>query len=117
MESLKGAANSAVETGNALLPQPTKEQRVHRDGWQSSHRVHKEFLDRTIDEADRNPKALQPPVQELKDLIEGDTRLFLLFTSMFDEIPSKQPYNRDPASHKQVRDYPQYGSMALPNSV
>ena len=30
-------------------------------------------------------------------MIEGDTRLYLLFNSMFDEVPSKKPYGNDPA--------------------
>lgn len=38
-------------------------------------------------------------------MIEGDTRLYLLFNSMFEEVPSKKPYGNDPAGHRQVRDY------------
>lgn len=37
-------------------------------------------------------------------MIENDTRLYLLFSSMFDQISSKKPYSQDPEGHKQVRD-------------
>ena len=45
-------------------------------------------------------------IQEFKQLIEGDTRLHMLFTAMFDEIPQKKPYNMDLSGEKkQIRDY------------
>ena len=37
-------------------------------------------------------------------MIEGDTRIFLLFSSMFEQVPSKKPYNNDPTGNRQVRD-------------
>jgi phosphatidylserine decarboxylase len=37
-------------------------------------------------------------------MIEEDTRLYLLFSFMFEQIP-KEPYQIDPVSHRQIRDY------------
>lgn len=48
---------------------------------------------------------LLPAVQELKDLIEGDTRIFMLFHQMFSQVPHKPPYNKDPSGQPQVRSY------------
>ena len=33
------------------------------------------------------PTELHPVLQEFKALIEGNTRIFMLFSSMFEEIP------------------------------
>lgn len=46
-------------------------------------------------------------IQEFKELIEGDTRIYLLFSSMFEEVPKKKPYGKDPTGHRQVRSYDQ----------
>jgi len=54
---------------------------------------------------ENEPKPLHPVIQEFKDMIEGNTRVYLLFSSMFQEIPSKKPYNNDPTGHKQLRDH------------
>ena len=40
-------------------------------------------------------------------MIERDTRLYMLANSMFEEIPVKKPYYKDPTGKKQVRDYHQ----------
>jgi len=84
-----------------------KEHHVHRTGsWlPSDHRIHKAWLSNIIDRVESNPKELHPVLQEFKDLIEKNTRIYILVNSMFEEIPSKKPYRNDPAGHKQVRDY------------
>jgi phosphatidylserine decarboxylase len=39
-------------------------------------------------------------------MIQSDTRLHLLFSAMFDEIPNRKPYKSDPSNQlSQVRDY------------
>jgi len=84
------------------------EHRMHRTGsWlPSDHRVHKNWLDNIIKKAETDPKDLHPVLKEFKKLIEENTRIYLLVNSMFEEIPTKKPYNQDPVGHKQVRDYP-----------
>lgn len=69
------------------------------------HRKHKAWLDEKIKHVDNNPKELHPALKEFKDLIEGDTYLFMLVQSMFEQVPQKKPYINDPENHKQVRDY------------
>ena len=84
-----------------------QEHHVHRTGnWlPSDHRVHKKWLAGVVDHVDANPKDLHPVLQEFKDLIENDTRIYLLTSAMFEEIPTKKPYSNDPAGHRQIRDY------------
>ena len=53
---------------------------------------------------DDNPQELKPVLREFKSMIYNDTRLYMLFSSMFDQISSKKPYSQDPEGHKQVRD-------------
>ena len=79
----------------------------HRTGqWlPQDHRVHKEWLAGVMDHVDKNPQELHPVLKEFKDLIEGDTRIYLLFVSMFEQVPAKKPYFKDPTGHRQVRDY------------
>lgn len=38
-------------------------------------------------------------------MIERNTRLYLIFNNMFEEIPAKKPYNADPAGNRQIRDH------------
>lgn len=44
-------------------------------------------------------------LKEFQDLIENNTRVYLLFTSMFQELPAKKPYKDDPTGHRQIQDY------------
>jgi phosphatidylserine decarboxylase len=46
-----------------------------------------------------------PVLQEFKDLIEGNARIYMYFREMWDEIPRRAPYNRDPTGKSQIRDY------------
>ncbi|KAH9932949.1 Phophatidylserine decarboxylase-domain-containing protein [Fomitopsis serialis] len=84
-----------------------KEHHVHRTGdWlPGDHRVHKEWLNGVIEHVDKNPKDIQPIIQEFKTLIETNTRVYMLVQSMFEQIPSKKPYSSDPTGHKQIRDH------------
>ncbi|KAF1960851.1 hypothetical protein CC80DRAFT_532410 [Byssothecium circinans] len=83
------------------------EHHVHRPGqWlPTDHRVHKDWLNSIIEKACANPKDLHPVLEEFKDLIESNTRIYLLINSMFEQIPTKKPYSHDPTGTKQVRDY------------
>ena len=67
--------------------------------------MHREWLGGIIDHVDQNPKELHPVLKEFKDMIEGDTRIYLLFSSMFEQIPKKKPYSKSPTGLRQVRDY------------
>ena len=58
-------------------------------------------------EAQHLQKPLHPVLEEFRDLIEQDAELFMLFHQMFEQVPHKPPYNRDPAGKPQVRHYQQ----------
>ncbi|KAH7161050.1 Phophatidylserine decarboxylase-domain-containing protein [Dactylonectria macrodidyma] len=81
--------------------------RVQKPGaWlPADHRVHHEYLRRTTDHVDAHPKKLIPVIQEFKDFIETTPRVYMYFVQMFDEIPRKHPYMKDPTGQKQIRDY------------
>ncbi|XWX01380.1 hypothetical protein V2A60_009407 [Cordyceps javanica] len=91
------------------------EHRRHKPGaWlPADHRIHRQYLAEVIDAVDSKSAAsdsssqqqLTPALREFRDLIEGNARVYMYFTQMFDEVPRKPPYRRDPAGHKQVRDY------------
>jgi phosphatidylserine decarboxylase len=83
------------------------EHRMQRTGsWlPSDHRVHKDWLEDIITKASIDAKDFHPVIGEFKELIETNSRIYLLVNSMFEEIPTKKPYSQDPVGHKQVRDY------------
>ena len=58
-----------------------------------------------IEHVDNNPRDFHPVIKEFKEVLEDDTRIFMLVQSMFEEIPSKKPYGRDPTGGKQIRDF------------
>ncbi|KAH9868285.1 hypothetical protein J1614_007357 [Plenodomus biglobosus] len=84
-----------------------EEHRMERRGmWlPADHRVHKKWLSGVIDRVDGKSQDLHPVIREFKEFIEKNTRIYLLASSMFEEVPSKKPYHRDPSGHKQIRDY------------
>ncbi|EME78332.1 uncharacterized protein MYCFIDRAFT_64312 [Pseudocercospora fijiensis CIRAD86] len=71
----------------------------------ADHRIHQEWLGNQVEHVKHNKKPLIPVLQEFKDFIEGNTRVYMLFVAMFEEVPVKHPYNKDPTGRKQVRDY------------
>lgn len=86
---------------------PEHEQ-VHKPGaWlPRDHRIHREFLHRATKHADAHPdKDLTPALKEFKHFIESTPRVYMYFVQMFDEIPRKPPYWRDPTGTRQIRDY------------
>ncbi|KAK3689653.1 Phophatidylserine decarboxylase-domain-containing protein [Podospora appendiculata] len=85
-----------------------KEHQVYRHGaWlPADHRVHTEWLRHATDHVDSHEEqALIPVLEEFKALIEGNSRIFMYFSEMWDEIPNKAPYDKDPTGHSQIRDY------------
>ncbi len=80
--------------------------------WLPSDQRHLEgWLSEQIARAEQNPQPLHPVVQELKDIIDTDSRLYMLFTQMFRQVP----FNTTPIGTKQVRDYQQ--ALILINQV
>ncbi|KAF4216621.1 hypothetical protein CNMCM8980_006519 [Aspergillus fumigatiaffinis] len=82
--------------------------KLHRVGkWMpSSHAAHQEWLGGVITHVDKNKShELHPVLQEFKELIESNSRVYLLISAMFAEIPRKRPYSTDPTGCPQIRDY------------
>jgi phosphatidylserine decarboxylase len=49
-------------------------------------RHHHRFLSVTMEHVDSHPKPLHPVLVEFKDKVERDTRLYMLFQAMFEEV-------------------------------
>lgn len=49
-------------------------------------RHHHDFVNKTVDHVDKHPKELLPVLKEFKEMVENDSRLFMLFESMFDQV-------------------------------
>ncbi|KAL2015591.1 hypothetical protein VTK56DRAFT_5203 [Thermocarpiscus australiensis] len=84
------------------------EHRVHRHGaWlPADHRQQHAWLKKQIEHVDKHgPKKLLPAVQEFKEFVEGNPRLYMYFTAMWDEIPRKPPYAKDPTGKRTIRDF------------
>ncbi|RYP93552.1 hypothetical protein DL770_000294 [Monosporascus sp. CRB-9-2] len=86
-----------------------QEHHVHRKGaWlPADHRVQHEWMKTQVEHVDKHPKKeLIPVLKEFKDLIETNPRIYMYFTEMWDEVPLKKPYYKDPTGErKQIRDY------------
>lgn len=63
------------------------------------------WLGDLIAETEKRPKPLHPIIEDLKALIEGDAEIYMLFHQMFEQVPHKPPYDKDPTGAPQVRDY------------
>ncbi|CAK7225745.1 hypothetical protein SBRCBS47491_005993 [Sporothrix bragantina] len=83
--------------------------RRHRPGnWlPADHRVQHEWLRKTVEHVDNSPKreAMIPVLKEFKEFIETTPRVYMYFTSMWDEVPHRGVYQRDPTGGRQIRDY------------
>jgi len=73
------------------------------------------WLDRMIQKAQAEPRDLHPVIADLQGLIESDPQLFMLFSQMFEQVPRRRPYDKDPSGKPQVRDYQQ--ALRLLNTV
>lgn len=108
---------SALGAGAAFIPpsllaevtqgMPAVEALPYRVGeWlPSDQKFLEQWIGNHIKRVDTNPQPLLPAVQELKNLIEKDSEIYMLFHQMFEQVPKKSPYNRDPMGKPQVRDY------------
>ncbi|KAF4619217.1 hypothetical protein D9613_004914 [Agrocybe pediades] len=83
----------------------------HRVGeWMpKNHADLESWLAKKIKAAEHNQRTQEsykhPVIGEFRDLIENDPEICMAFHQMFEEVPSKPPYNNDPSGKPQVRDY------------
>lgn len=52
----------------------------------------------------RQTKAFAPVIQDFQNLIEQDAEVWMAFHQMFEQVPTKPPYDKDPNGEDQVRD-------------
>jgi len=95
------------ELGYANMNATTETEVSYRvGGWLPSDQA---FLDKwlqaMIQKTYTENKPLHPIIADFQDLIENDAEIFMLFHQMFEQIPKKPPYNKDPTDKPQVRDY------------
>jgi phosphatidylserine decarboxylase len=74
--------------------------------WLPSDHAHlKRWLDAMIDKSESRSGELHPVIAEFRQLIETDPEIFMLFSQMFEQVPRRRPYDKDPTGKQQVRDY------------
>ena len=85
----------------------TGERTPYRVGeWLPSDHGHLEqWLDGVIHKAHTEERVLHPVIADFQDLIENDAEIFMLFHQMFEQVPRKPPYNKNPTGKPQVRTY------------
>lgn len=69
------------------------------------HQVHRDWLGKIIKDVDASDKPLHPVIQEFQQMVETNSRVYMLLESMFEEVPHKEPYNKDPIGRPEIRDY------------
>jgi phosphatidylserine decarboxylase len=74
--------------------------------WLPSDHIHLEqWLEAVIQKTHAEKRVLHPVIAGFQDLIETDPQIFMLFNQMFEQVPRKPPYDKDPTGRKQVRSY------------
>jgi len=63
------------------------------------------WLEAIIQKTRTEAKALHPVIADFQNLIESDAEIAMLFHQMFEQVPKKPPYNKDPTGTPQVRSY------------
>jgi phosphatidylserine decarboxylase len=71
----------------------------------SDQAILEKWMNNLIAEVDKTKKPLLPVIEEFKNLIESDAEIFMQFNLMFEQVPHKPPYNKDPTGKPQVRSY------------
>jgi phosphatidylserine decarboxylase len=71
----------------------------------SDHAFLSRWIESMIEKSAAEPKPLHPVITDFQRLIESDAEIFMLFSQMFEQVPRRPPYDRDPTGKPQVRDY------------
>jgi len=71
----------------------------------SDQKILNQWVKDLIRETDADSRPLLPVIQEFKNLIESDPELIMLFTQMFEQVPSTPAFQDDPTGKPQVRNY------------
>ena len=71
----------------------------------ADHDSQHQWLAALIAHVDKSKQKLHPVLQEFRRLIETNTKVYMLITSMLHQVPQEYPYNEDPTGAPQIRDY------------
>lgn len=113
---------AAIGVGAALLPSWTLPKLLLAAGSQESpasqvlpYRVGQwlpsdqtflaQWMRNHIEKVESTPQHIHPVIDQFRELIESDPEVFMLFNLMFDELPNRMKFNKDPADNPQIRDY------------
>ena len=73
-------------------------------GWlPQNHNALATWIDRRTAQCDAEPVPFLPAIRDFQKLIEGDAEIYMGFHQMFEQVPTKPPYNKDPTGKPQVR--------------
>ena len=76
--------------------------------WLSSdQKFYDEWFKQIVKGSTSANQSLHPVIQEFKDLIEGDPKLLMLFTEMFEQIPKEKKFEKDTTGKLQIKNYHQ----------
>jgi phosphatidylserine decarboxylase len=71
----------------------------------SDHAFLVRWLEAMIHKTLNERRPLHPVVADFRDVIESDPAIFMLFNQMFEQVPRRPPYDKDPTGKCQLRDY------------
>ena len=79
----------------------------HVGGWlPKDHRVIEKWLSKKIAKVEKQAadgdEHLAPVILEFKRFIESDPIIYMGFHQMFEQVPTKPPYDKDPTGKPQV---------------
>jgi phosphatidylserine decarboxylase len=72
-----------------------------------NQKVLESWLAKKIAQVEHPSRSVKKPhhvIQEFQKLIEDDPEIFMGFHQMFEQVPTKPPYNNDPTGKPQVPD-------------
>jgi phosphatidylserine decarboxylase len=82
---------------------------LQKGHWMSQdRRHHHKFLNDTVGHVDKNPKPLHPVLLEFKEMVERDTRLYMLFQAMFEEVSANGMWLSVDPEQQKILDRPDW---------
>ncbi len=86
-------------------------------GWlPRDQRVVERWLVKKIAQSSVKTQDSHPVIQEFQTLIEQDAEIYMGFHQMFEQVPTKPPYNNDPTGKPQV-GFTRFSSASFSSSV
>ncbi|CAE6434370.1 unnamed protein product [Rhizoctonia solani] len=100
------SARHTLDYGPGSKPLPINH---HIGGWlPRDHRIIERYIAKILEKVKHDKRALSdlsPSIVQFKNLVDNNAILRMGFTEMFDQVPTKPPYDLDPTLKPQIRDY------------